>query len=400
MPAEVVIPKLGMTMKDGTVQRWLVAHGAEVNSGAPLFVLTTDKLDVEVEAEATGIVHHVVAEGTTLEPGGRIAWILAPGEGPPEGTAAPSPSPASATPPASPPAPTRAAPPVIGRLVATPVAKRLAAEVGVDLARVAGSGPGGRITKEDVEAAAAAQPSTPPATSVGVPVAGQRIPLTGMRGVIAQRMTASLQEMAQLTLGFDVEMDAVEKLRDLLRADSERTGAPIPGYTDFVVKAVALALRDHPRCNATVNDGAIELLSDIHIGVAVALDNGLVVPVVRNADRLPLLELARETRRLSEAARSNTLTLDEMSGATFSVTALGMHGIDFFTPVVNPPNVAILGVGRVRDGIRFTKKHRPKRRRELTLSLTIDHRAIDGAPAAQFLRAIGDYLAGALRLLS
>jgi len=189
------------------------------------------------------------------------------------------------------------------------------------------------------------------------------------------------------------------QLRDLLRIDGERTGAAVPGYTDFVVKAAALALRDHPVCNATVHDDAVELLADIHMGVAVALDHGLVVPVVRDADRRPLVKLAGETRRLADAARANTLTLDEMNGATFSITALGMHGVDFFTPVINPPNVAILGVGRVRDAVRFTKKGKARRQRVMTLSLTIDHRAIDGAPAAAFLQTVGELLATPLRLL-
>jgi pyruvate dehydrogenase E2 component (dihydrolipoamide acetyltransferase) len=373
---------MGMTMKDGTVHRWLVAHGHSVRAGDPLFVLTTDKLEVEVEAETGGTVHHVVAEGTTLAPGGRIAWIVAPGEDVPAATATPATPSAIATSPAV----------SGGRVAATPVAKRRAAELGVDLADVAGSGPGGRITKEDVEAVAAH-----PAVA---PTPGPRVPLTGMRGVIAERMSASLHEMAQLTLGYDVEMDAVVRLRKLLQADTERTGAVTPSYTDFVVKAVAVALRDHRGCNATINGDAIELLDDIHIGVAIALDHGLVVPVVTNADHRPLLDIATETRRLAQAARTNSLTLDEMSGASFSVTALGMHGIDFFTPIINPPNVAILGVGRVRDGVRFTKKGKPRPRREMTLSLTIDHRAIDGAPAAALLQDIGAALASPLHLLS
>jgi pyruvate dehydrogenase E2 component (dihydrolipoamide acetyltransferase) len=219
-----------------------------------------------------------------------------------------------------------------------------------------------------------------------------------MRGVIAERMHASLRDMAQLSLGYDADMDAAVALRAQLVAAAQADGGTAPSYTDFVVAAVARALRRHPRLNAVVTDDAVEVQPDVHVGVAVALDEGLMVPVVRHADALALGDLARETRRLADLTRAGGLGLDDMSGGTFSVTALGMFGVDFFTPVVNPPNVAILGVGRVRDEVRW-QGDVPVRASVVTLSLTIDHRAVDGAPAARFLQDVAGFLQAPHRLL-
>jgi pyruvate/2-oxoglutarate dehydrogenase complex dihydrolipoamide acyltransferase (E2) component len=219
-----------------------------------------------------------------------------------------------------------------------------------------------------------------------------------MRGTIAKRMHASLQQMAQLTIGSEVDVTRAVKLRDRLKrdwADDRR----VPTLTDLVIKACALALREHPGLNATVGDDAVELLHDVHVGLAVALDGGLVVPPIRHADELSLAEIAAESARLADAARSGALALDDLTGGTFSVTTLGSLGVDFFTPVINPPNVAILGVGRARDGVGW-KGDVPKRRRLMTLSLTFDHRAVDGAPAAAFLAAVGDHLGAPNRLLT
>jgi pyruvate/2-oxoglutarate dehydrogenase complex dihydrolipoamide acyltransferase (E2) component len=221
-----------------------------------------------------------------------------------------------------------------------------------------------------------------------------------MRGTIARRMHESLRDMAQLTLTMDVEADRLVALRDQLRddweGDAERRA---PTYTDFIVKAVAVALRDHPRLNARVTEQAVELLTEVHVGLAVALDSGLVVPVLRHTDELSLSEVALETARLSGAAREGALGLDDFEGGTFSVTTLGSYGVDAFTPVVNPPNVGILGVGRLRDDVGWDGDQ-PRRVRRLTLSLTFDHRAVDGAPAAEFLAAVRDLLEHPSRLLA
>jgi len=213
-----------------------------------------------------------------------------------------------------------------------------------------------------------------------------------MRGTIAKRMHASLLDMAQLTLTTDAEMDAV--LADRRRRKSD--GAP-PGVTDYIVAAAARALRLHPIVNAQMTADGIAHLPDIHVGLAVALDGGLVVPVVRHADQIGLADLATETTRLAASARAGKLTLDDLDGGTFSVSALGMFGVDTFTPVINPPNVAILGVGRLRDDVVLVDDVVGTRTR-LTLSLTWDHRVLDGAPAAAFAQTIVELLADPARL--
>jgi pyruvate/2-oxoglutarate dehydrogenase complex dihydrolipoamide acyltransferase (E2) component len=436
MAVEVLLPKLGLTMEEGTVDEWLVADGDVIAVGDPLLRLATDKVDVDVEAEAGGRFHRAVPAGATLPPGALLGWLLADGEEPPEvvavGPAAPQQAAAAVAAPASPSA--APAPPAArgdgGRLLSSPLARRLAGELSVDIESVSGTGPGGRILAAAVQEASAAAPrgagvvSSPlvrrDAAELGIDLAAVRgtgpggritrddvrtlgrlvrptdqvtvIPLKGMRGAIATRMVASLHEMAQLTHGFEVSMDEVVAVRDQLKRDWPELGLPVPSLNDFVVRAAALALREHPGLNATVVDNEIRLLPDIHVGMAVAVPGGLVVPVIRDADRLSLQQLAGETRSLATRARDGKLALADLEGATFAVTSLGTYGVDFFTPVINPGNVAILGVGRLRDGVRWTDDDRPLRTRVLTLSLTFDHRAVDGAPAAEYLQTLAELL--------
>jgi pyruvate dehydrogenase E2 component (dihydrolipoamide acetyltransferase) len=451
MPTDVLIPKLGMTMTEGTVAEWHVPDGGNVALGESVYRLETEKIEFEVEAEAAGTVRHLVPEGAVLECGGVVAYILAPGEAMPATTSRPPAASAAAT--AAPAAASGAAttaPAAEGdgeRVAATPAARRLAQELsvdlanvtgtgpggriteadvqgykaeagaaptsgvpasplarklaeslGVDLSKVRGTGPGGRVTREDVEAASSAPAaSSPLAQRPGQAPAGDVVPIRGMRKVIFERMHSSLQTSAQLTLGMDVWMDEAVKLRAQLVEEWAADGVK-PSHTDLVIKAVAKALRKHPRLNAEVREDGIHLLADIHVGMAVALDEGLVVPVIRDADRISLKEIAAESSRMAEAARAGKLTLDEMAGGTFSVTALGMFGVDLFTPIINPPNTAILGVGRIHDGVAW-EGERPVKRQQMTLSLTWDHRAIDGAPAAEFVRTVKGLLEAPYRLL-
>jgi pyruvate dehydrogenase E2 component (dihydrolipoamide acetyltransferase) len=227
------------------------------------------------------------------------------------------------------------------------------------------------------------------------PKAGDSIRLIGMRKIIAQRMHASLQEMAQLTHGYEVRMDAVVANRTARK----EAGESAPSITDFIVRAAALALREHPLLNAVVEEKAIRLYDRIDVGVAVAVPNGLMLPVVRNAADLPIAELGAEVKRLADACREGTISADEMADPTFSVTSLGGYGVDMFTPIVTPGTVAILGVGRLRDGVEWDGDV-PKRTRVMTLSLSFDHRAVDGAPAAEYLRTVGELLADPEALLS
>jgi pyruvate dehydrogenase E2 component (dihydrolipoamide acetyltransferase) len=455
MATVVLIPKLGMTMTEGCVREWKIPDGGHIEAGEIVYLLETEKIEFEVEAEAAGTLRHLVPEQTKLPVGAATAYILAPGEPMPEGVSVTLPAPAAIVPDGNGAVPVAARTLEGGRLAASPIARRLAKEAGIDLRtvaasgpdgriveadviaarqsaairpvppaaaaptaevlasplarrlaeqhgldlrRVPGTGPGGRITKEDVEQAAATPTAAPAPTAPRTAATpGGVIPLRGMRGVIAERMHASLQEMAQLTLGMTIGMDEAVKLRAQLVQEWEDEGVK-PSYTDLVVKAVAKALQRHPRLNARITDQGIELLPDIHVGVAVALDEGLMVPVVRDAARRPLKEIAAETARLAEAARTGKIGVDELTGGTFAVTALGMYGVEFFTPVINPPNVAILGVGVIRHAFGW-EGERPVRRQEMTLSLTIDHRAVDGAPAAAFLGAVRDLLEAPYRIL-
>ncbi|MFI7403959.1 dihydrolipoamide acetyltransferase family protein [Streptomyces sp. NPDC049541] len=450
MAVEVLLPKIGLTMQEGTIDEWLVPVGAAVAEGDALLRLATDKVDVDVEAEAGGLFHPVVQAGATVPAGTLIGWLLAEGEQPPEATGAPTPAGPGPTrgtdtmaAPGAAPAPAGTG----GRLLSSPNARRVAAAVGVDLTAVRATGPGGRIVSEDVEEFFATLPEVPappvpqeaacssplvrklakergidlsevngtgpggrvrrsdldaataaPARRNAAPQPGDVLPLTGMRGTIARRMHASLQEMAQLTHGYEVRMDAVVSLRERLKQEWADGELPVPSLGDFLLKAAALALREHPLLNATVRDDGIHLLEGIHLGFAVAVPGGLMVPVIEDAAALPLHEIARRSKELAQAAREGRISLTQLEGATFTVTSLGGYGVDFFTPVINPGNVGILGVGRLRDGVEWVDD-RPLRTRVLTLSLTFDHRAVDGAPAAEFLRTVGELLSKPLRLL-
>ena len=467
MAIEVLLPKLGLTMEEGTVDEWLVADGDVITIGMPLLRLATDKIDVDVEAEAEGIIARAVGNGATLAPGSVLGWLLAPGEtapagaspvaAVPAGTSDSSPQPSSDTPAeVSGSLATTGSDVASGRHFISPNARRVAAQLGIDLASVRGTGPGGRVVSEDVEELArtqAAKVTSPLArrdaqqagidvnavqtetgyvtrrdvreaisgqgvsgqgvsghgvaeptasSSVSILPPGQEsasiIPLKGMRGTIAARMVQSLTEMAQLTHGFEVCMDQVVELRGTLKEQYRDLGMQVPSLNDFVVRAAALALRKHPILNATIVDREIHLLRRIHMGMAVAVPGGLMVPVIRDADTLSIFELARVARDLAESCRAGSISLDALEGGSFAVTSLGTYGVDFFTPVINPGNVGILGVGRLRESGRWDDDRFVKTN-VLTLSLTFDHRAVDGAPAAEFLQTIAELLARPLVLL-
>jgi pyruvate dehydrogenase E2 component (dihydrolipoamide acetyltransferase) len=444
---EVTLPKLGLTMEEGTLEEWLVNDGDLITVGTPLLRLATDKIDVDVEAEADGIMARAVPNGTTLPPGAVLGWLLAPGEAAPAGAApvaaavvVDQASPAAAV------APAAAVVHEGGRQFVSPNARRVAEQLGVDVSQVAGTGPNGRVVSEDVEAAAAAgsakitsplarrdaaqagidinavqtdtgfvtrkdvrdaisgQVVTPPAPAAkaGAVASMQEtasiIPMKGMRGTIAARMVQSLTEMAQLTHGFEVTMDAVVDLRGTLKKQYRDLGLQVPSLNDFIVRAASLALRKHPILNSTIVDKEIHLLSHIHMGMAVAVPGGLMVPVIRDADTLSIFELARITRELAEDCRAGSISLDTLEGGTFAVTSLGTYGVDMFTPVINPGNVGILGVGRLREGGKW-EGERFVKTQVLTLSLTFDHRVVDGAPAAEFLQTVNELLARPLVLL-
>ncbi len=236
--------------------------------------------------------------------------------------------------------------------------------------------------------AAAAPPATPaPALLPAMQAPTSVVKMTGVRGTIARRMHESLAQMAQLTLFMDADLDAVVADRERRKADGTA-----PSYTDYIIAATARALVEHPVVNSQITDEGLALLPHVHVGMAVALDNGLIVPVIRDTTTLDLATLSVESSRLAEAARTGSLALTDLEGGTFSVSTLGMFGVDGFTPVINPPNTAILGVGRLHDDVVLDGDGRPAVVKRLTLSLTWDHRAFDGAPAASFCRSIVDLL--------
>ena len=399
MAVTVHIPKVGMTMEEGELVRWLVPDGTAVARGQPIFEMETEKVELEVEADDEGVLKQLVDEGTTLPPGAIVACLLGPGESEVpqeirdqvaaqrgERSAAASPG-AGAAPAgvASSPAPP-AARPAGGRVLATPIARRLAAEQGIELASVTGTGPNGRITESDVRAAAAGEGAAPAELAAGA----ETIAYSGRRRTIGQHMQTSLQSMAQLTLSAEARVDeARSMLHDLNREwRAERVVATL---TALVVRACALALREHSHLNARLDGDRIVIEPQVNVGLAVDLDEGLMVPVVREADELSLQEVARSIADLTERARGGSLSVDDMTGATFTVTSLEGFAVDAFTPVINPPQAAILGVGRVRDVAVFEGSS-VERGRATTLSLTFDHRVVDGAPAARFLGRVVELL--------
>lgn len=366
------MPKLGLTMQEGTITAWLAPEGTPVTEGTPLLTIEAEKVDTDVEAITTGVLHQVAAEGDTLVCGDLIGWILADDED----------------------VPTAEEPAARRRIVASPNARRVARELDLDLATITGSGPGGRVLSEDVELFARSRPgdSEPDESPTGRAVT-EIIATRGMRGTIARRMVESLRDSAQLTLGMEADADAMVALR------SEFDVHDVPSYTDFVTAAVSRSLVEHRVLNSMLVGDEIHVLADIDIGVAVELDDGLVVPIVRGADQLGLIDLAAETKRLATGARERTLALADFEGGTFAVSSLGMFGVDFFTPIINPPNTAILGIGRIRDEVTWSGDSAARARR-ITLSLTFDHRVADGAVAARFLAAVRDRLESPEQLLA
>jgi pyruvate dehydrogenase E2 component (dihydrolipoamide acetyltransferase) len=408
------MPKFGLTMTEGTIQKWFKNEGDAIKAGEAIFEVETEKVLYEVECSATGTVakllyplEAVVAVGLPVaviaEAGENVAEVAAR-----YGGGAPSTRVATATSVAAAPSAASSAPAVAsasGRregAPVTPAARKLAQENNVNISQLVGTGPGGRITREDVEKAIAdrAKAPTPAAAPAAAPapqpaatptVVGQSIPLRGMRKVIAERMHKSLQGSAQLTITTEVDVTQLIDRRQEVQREFNAT------YTDFIVQACAHALKQHPRMNSILDGETIRHLEQISVGIAVALEEGLIVPVVQNTDKKSLKEIAQEARALAEKARAGKLTLEEVSGGTFTVSNLGMYGVDGFTPIINSPQIGILGVGRIVEKPVIYRGEVAKRSM-MVLSLTFDHRIIDGAPAGAFLQTVADLLAHGNRI--
>ena len=449
MATDVNMPRLSDSMEEGTVLKWLVEVGGEVKRGQPLVEIETDKANMTHDADTDGVLLEVLAkEGDTLAVGEPIARIGDEGEEPTggggedeEAEPAPEPEPDKAQeeetdekpeedaeeaedPPEQPEAEQKkeesAPAPASGdeRIKASPVAKRMAQEKGVDLSSLEGSGPGGRIVKADVEAAeggatekpadeaeqekeatepaAAEKPqAAAPAATEGGPKGDPEIQeLSRLQRTVSRRMAESKATAPDFTISLDVDMTLCIELRDRLKEQTEKA----PSYNDMVVKAAALALRDHPKVNGAYRDGKFELYPRINVGVAVAAQGTLVVPVVRDADEKSLGEISRQARRLIGKVRDSEITPPELSGGTFTVSNLGMYGIESFTAIINPPQSAILTVGALVKKPAVDDSGRVVARDMMNLTLVCDHRILYGADGAEFLAAVRKLLEEPLSL--
>ena len=419
MATTVFMEALSPTMEEGRLVKWHKHEGDAVKAGDTLAEVETDKAIMDLQARADGILRQVsAAEGQTVPVGKELAVIVAPGEplGAGRGTGderrvAPSPA---ATAPASSPAP-RHSPPAAAAadaapVKASPLARRMAKESGVDLKLLTGSGPGGRVVRRDLETAAARPAATVSASAPVAPVppppsplpvsrtdaSYEDVPLTQIRKTIAKRLAASLGPVPHYFLTTEVDMERAAEAREALNRDLGDEGRI--SFNDIVVKAAALALTRHRACNAWFQDDHIRYWNEVHVGVAVAVEDGLITPVIRHADRKSLREIGREAHDLAQRARNRRLRPEEYTGSTFSVSNLGMFDIDQFTAVINPPEAAILAVGSVTqkpvvaDGTIVA-------RRRMRLTLGCDHRVIDGATGAVFLQTLKQMLENPLAML-
>ncbi len=420
--ADIVMPRLSDTMEEGTILRWLKGDGEEVRRGEELVEIETDKATMIYESDQDGALQIVAAAGGTLAVGALIARVGGedvPASGPASVRAvdeAPQAggSPAAGASAGAPAGGHAGAPSAPGeRVKASPLARRIARESGVDLHTLTGSGPGGRIVKADVQGEGAAgaasvtggvnppgglptptgawAPSTPSAALEGVATAkGETtiVELSRTQQTIARRMAESKATIPDFTLQTEVDMEGGVELRTELKRLSPEEA---PTYNDMVVKASALALREHPRANSSYRDGRLELHSRVNVGVAVAAEDALVVPTVFDAEEKSLGEIARETRALAERVRAGTITPPELGGGTFTVSNLGMYGVRSFTAIINPPQAAILSVGSVESRA-VVREGEVVARHTMTITLACDHRILYGADAALFLARIRELL--------
>src|SRR6266568_4137998 len=422
MATKVHMEALSPTMEEGRLVKWTKHEGDPVKSGETLAEVETDKAVMELVARADGqLLKVMVPEGTTVPVGNIVAWIGKSGEkvdgaGSTE-QGAPAPKPAAAvaaapkaTPPPLSPSPAPPASVVSAaadatRVKASPLARRIAKDAGVDLKLVQGSGPGGRVIKRDVEAgvpqaravaAAPAPRSVLPAPS-GAPY--EDVPLSQIRKTIAKRLVASIGPIPHFFLTTEIDMERAAEAREALnRQLGEEGGGGKISFNDIVIKAVALALVRHRACNAWFQEDHIRYWNDVHVGMAVAIEDGLITPVIRNADMKTLSEIGAEARELAGRARNRRLKPEEYTGATFSVSNLGMFDIDQFTAVINPPESGIVAIGSVvpkpvADGDRLVV------RRQLRVTMSCDHHMIDGATGAAYLKTLKQMLENPLAML-
>lgn len=410
MAYEVQMPKWGLTMKTGKIARWLVAEGGAVAVGQPLLEVETDKITNVVESPAGGVLLQIVSPQGEVVPVMQVIGII--GESG-EAVAAPA-AQATGAVSADSPAPAASgakgqnaqASTAQGEVRAMPAARKAAKELGVDLATVTGTGRDGVITEKDVRAAheAAAKAPAPASAAPAQPCstpdadADEVIPMDGLRKLIADNMQASLQNAAQLTVFVEADVTEMVALRDTMLARNKKDPEYRLSFNDIIAFAVCRALRQHPVMNTTLQADGIHMHRHVNLGIAVSLDTGLIVPNVKNADTYSLEELKAKVRDAASRARKGGLSMDEISGGTFTISNVSMLGVDGFTPILNPPETGILGVGRVveKPGV---FEGQVCVRKMMTLSLTFNHMVTDGGPAMSFLRTLADMLEQPVRML-
>ncbi|MCI8813342.1 MAG: 2-oxo acid dehydrogenase subunit E2 [Oscillibacter sp.] len=413
MAFEVLMPQLGLTMEEGTVSQWIKHEGDEVKAGDVILEITTDKLTNEVASEHDGVLLKIVAqEGEDIPVKGLLAYIGQAGESISGGASAPAPAavPAAEAAPAAPAAAPAPAAAVGGvRIRISPLARKTAAKLGVDYTGIAGTGPSGRIVLKDILAASEAQKNVPAAASAAVPATAPApkagslelmegdtvIKLAGMRKVVSQRMWASHNEIPPVTQNIKVDVTALMKFRKMLLAETGKKYS----VNDLVLKATAKCLRQHPEMLVSLDGDQIIQRAHVNLGMAVALDAGLIVPVIRDADKLSLDALSAAAKDLAVRAKENRLGADEYKGSTFTVSNLGMFGIETFTPIINQPDAAILGVCAIHDELDMDDEGKLFKKQVMRLSCTLDHRLLDGSVVAKFEMDLRDLLEKPMSIL-
>lgn len=394
MATAILMPKLGLTMTEGTVDAWYKQAGDSVEKGEVIATISSEKLTHDVEAPEAGVLQIVTAEEQEQVCKEPIGYVGAAGE---EVASAAVPEEPVISNEATAEAPIEVKAPVRQqgtRIFITPIARKIAAERGYDYTQIPGTGGNGRITRRDVESYVPVA-ETAPVKAISNTGEG----LTGMRKVIAKRMHASLHDTAQVTLHRKANISSLMKFREKMKKKLGDEGKASLGINVLLTRAVVLALKDHPEMNASYANGEHTKHEAIHIGMAVAVDAGLIVPVMRDATNQSLSQLADSLQNVATGARNNTLSSDLLSGSTFTISNLGHAGVEYFTPILNTPEIGILGVGALSTKLVFTKKGKVKEQQELPLSLTFDHQVVDGAPAGEFLQTICQYLENPYRLV-
>ena len=393
----ITMPKLSDTMVEGTIARWKKKQGDSVEAGDILAEVETDKATMEMEAFDDGVLKEIyVSDGGVAKVGEKVALVLAEGESD-QAPSAPSAPKAESTSVAKPaeaqaapaPAAPAAAAPTGARVKASPLAKKIAAERGVGLESLQGSGPGGRVVSKDIPekgaAPAAAAPAPAPKIQAAAGKGDQRVPLSGMRRVIAERLLASKTQLPHFYLSVEVDASALMRLRKELNSANESAGLPKLTVNDFVLLAVARAASSHPYINASWAGDAIIQYGSVNISVAVAVDDGLVTPVIRDADKLSLKEISSTVKDFAKRARDKKLKPEEYQGGTITLSTLGAYGIEQFFAIINPPQAAILAVGAIVKKPVVNAKNELVVGERMTITLSCDHRVVDGAVGAEFL---------------